>query len=58
MSIFTAKPVENLLRAKSVAIVGASQKGAWPQGIYRNLKGAKFLAEFIYSTRITPICTG
>jgi len=42
MSIFTAKPVENLLRAKSVAIVGASQKGAWPQGIYRNLKGAKF----------------
>ena len=38
----TAKPVENLLRAKSVAIVGASQKGAWPQGIYRNLKGAKF----------------
>ena len=42
MSIFTAKPVENLLRAKSVAIVGASQKGAWPQGIYRNLKAAKF----------------
>src|SRR5574341_454368 len=36
------KPVENLLKAKSVAIVGASQKGAWPQGIYRNLKGAKF----------------
>lgn len=42
MASFTAKPVENLLRAKSVAIVGASQKGAWPQGIYRNLKGAKF----------------
>lgn len=42
MENFTAKPVENLLRAKSVAIVGASQKGAWPQGIYRNLKGAKF----------------
>jgi acetate---CoA ligase (ADP-forming) len=42
MVSFTAKPVENLLRAKSVAIVGASQKGAWPQGIYRNLKGAKF----------------
>jgi acyl-CoA synthetase (NDP forming) len=42
MTTFTAKPVENLLRAKSVAIVGASQKGAWPQGIYRNLKGAKF----------------
>ena len=42
MVTFTAKPAENLLRAKSVAIVGASQKGAWPQGIYRNLKGAKF----------------
>ena len=42
MSTFNAKPVANLLRAKSVAIVGASQKGAWPQGIYRNLKGAKF----------------
>jgi acetyltransferase len=42
MTTFTAKPVGNLLRAKSVAIIGASQKGAWPQGIYRNLKGAKF----------------
>jgi len=42
MATFTPKPVENLLRAKSVAIVGASQKGAWPQGIYRNLKSAKF----------------
>jgi acetyltransferase len=42
MATFTAKPVGNLLRAKSVAIIGASQKGAWPQGIYRNLKGAKF----------------
>jgi len=42
MPTFRAKPVENLLRAKSVAIVGASQKGAWPQGIYRNLKGAKY----------------
>lgn len=42
MAAFTRKPVENLLTAKSVAIVGASQKGAWPQGIYRNLKGAKF----------------
>ena len=42
MAIFSAKPVENLLRAKSVAIVGASQKGAWPLGIYKNLKGAKF----------------
>ena len=42
MTTFSAKPVENLLRAKSVAIVGASQKGAWPLGIYKNLKGAKF----------------
>jgi acyl-CoA synthetase (NDP forming) len=42
MDSFTPKPAENLLRAKSVAIIGASQKGAWPQGIYRNLKGAKF----------------
>jgi acetyltransferase len=42
MTSFTRKPVENLLRAKSVAIVGASPKGAWPQGIYRNLKNAKF----------------
>jgi acetyltransferase len=42
MATFTVKSVENLLRAKSVAIVGASQKGAWPQGIYRNLKSAKF----------------
>jgi acyl-CoA synthetase (NDP forming) len=42
MTAFARKPVENLLAAKSVAIVGASQKGAWPLGIYRNLKGAKF----------------
>jgi acetate---CoA ligase (ADP-forming) len=42
MTAFARKPVENLLAAKSVAIVGASQKGAWPQGIYRNLKNAKF----------------
>ena len=42
MATFIRKPVENLLGAKSVAIVGASQKGAWPLGIYRNLKGAKF----------------
>ncbi len=38
MATFTPKPAGNLLRAKSVAIIGASQKGAWPQGIYRNLK--------------------
>lgn len=39
---FTRKPVENLLRARSVAIVGATTKGRWPSGIYRNLKAAKF----------------
>jgi len=39
---FKRKPVENLLRARSVAIVGASPKGAWPLGIYKNLKSAKF----------------
>jgi acetyltransferase len=42
MNTFIRKPVENLLRARSVAIVGASPKGAWPAGIYRNLKAAKF----------------
>jgi acetyltransferase len=41
-SIFTRKPVENLLSARSVAIVGASTKGRWPSGIYRNLKAAEF----------------
>jgi acetyltransferase len=39
---FKRKPVENLLSARSVAIVGASTKGRWPLGIYRNLKAAKF----------------
>jgi acyl-CoA synthetase (NDP forming) len=39
---FTRKPVENLLRARSVAIIGASPKGRWPSGIYRNLKSAKY----------------
>jgi acetate---CoA ligase (ADP-forming) len=39
---FARKPVENLLSARSVAIVGASTKGRWPSGIYRNLKAAKF----------------
>ena len=34
------RPVANLLRARSVAIVGASPKGRWPMGIYRNLKKA------------------
>jgi acetyltransferase len=40
MTTFTRKPVENLLRARSVAIVGASPKGRWPMGIFRNLKKA------------------
>jgi acetate---CoA ligase (ADP-forming) len=42
MSTFTRRPVENLLSSRSVAIVGASTKGRWPSGIYRNLKAAKF----------------
>jgi acetyltransferase len=40
MTTFTRKPVEHLLCAKSVAIIGASPKGRWPMGIYRNLKKA------------------
>ena len=40
MTPFTRRPVENLLRARSVAIVGASPKGRWPMGIFRNLKKA------------------
>jgi acetate---CoA ligase (ADP-forming) len=40
MTSFQRRPVENLLAAKSVAIVGASPKGRWPMGIYRNLKKA------------------
>jgi acetate---CoA ligase (ADP-forming) len=40
MAAFVRKPVENLLGAKSVAIVGASPKGRWPMGIFRNLKQA------------------
>lgn len=39
---FTPKPAVNLLRARSVAIVGASPKGRWPMGIYRNLKSAQY----------------
>jgi acetate---CoA ligase (ADP-forming) len=40
MAAFARKPVENLLDARSVAIVGASPKGRWPMGIFRNLKKA------------------
>ncbi|MEK6601227.1 MAG: acetate--CoA ligase family protein, partial [Candidatus Binatota bacterium] len=32
------RPVEQLLHARSVAIVGASPKGRWPTLIFRNLK--------------------
>ncbi|HKA31931.1 MAG TPA: acetate--CoA ligase family protein [Candidatus Binatia bacterium] len=39
---FKRRPVENLLSARSIAIVGASPKGRWPMGIYRNLKKAKY----------------
>ena len=39
-SALDRKPVENLLSSRSVAIVGASPKGRWPMGIYRNLKKA------------------
>ena len=39
---FKRRPVENLLSARSVAIIGASPKGRWPMGIYRNLKKAKY----------------
>ena len=39
---FKRRPVENLLSARSVAMVGASPKGRWPGGIYRNLKTAKY----------------
>jgi acetyltransferase len=40
MTSFQRRPVENVLSAKSVAIVGASPKGRWPMGILRNLKKA------------------
>jgi acyl-CoA synthetase (NDP forming) len=40
MTSFQRRPVENILSAKSLAIVGASPKGRWPMGIYRNLKKA------------------
>jgi len=40
MAPFARQPVEHLLGAKSVAIVGASPKGRWPMGIFRNLKKA------------------
>ncbi len=36
------RPVANLLRARSVAIVGASPKGQWPAIIFKNLKMGGF----------------
>jgi len=36
------RPAENLLRARSVAIVGASPKGRWPTLIFHNLKKGNY----------------
>ena len=36
------RPVGNLLRARSIAIVGASPKGNWPTLIFENLKQSGF----------------
>ena len=38
------RPVDNLLRPRTVAIVGASERGGagWPRSIYRNLEQADF----------------
>jgi acyl-CoA synthetase (NDP forming) len=56
---FTPKPVENLLRARSVAIVGASPKGRWPMGIYRNLKKAKYVGKvFLVNPNYQEIAEG
>ena len=38
----TIRPAENLLHAKTLAIVGASPKGNWPNLLFHNLKGAEF----------------
>ena len=38
----TIRPAENLLHAKTLAIVGASPKGNWPNLLYHNLQGAEF----------------
>jgi acetyltransferase len=42
MQLGNLRPVENLLRARSVAIVGASPKGRWPTLIFRNLKKGNY----------------
>src|SRR5512143_1570436 len=56
MTPFTRKPVENLLRARSVAIVGASPKGRWPMGIFRNLKKAYGGKVFLINPNYQEIC--
>lgn len=38
----TIRPAANLLHAKSVAIVGASPKGNWPNLLFSSLKAAEF----------------
>ena len=38
MEFVNRRPVEHLLHARSVAILGASPKGRWPALIFRNLK--------------------
>ena len=38
----TIRPAENLLHAKTLAIVGASPKGNWPNLLFHNLKRAEF----------------
>ena len=55
MNTFTRKPVENLLSSRSVAIVGASTKGRWPSGIYRNLKAAKFPGSMVGEETVRPV---
>lgn len=42
MKIVNRRPVEHLLHARSVAILGASPKGRWPQQIFRNLKNGGY----------------
>lgn len=38
----TIRPAANLLHARTLAIVGASPKGNWPNLIFHNLKAAEF----------------
>jgi acyl-CoA synthetase (NDP forming) len=43
------KPLETVLRAKSIALVGASERARWPTTIYNNLK------QYGYAGKIFPI---